>query len=70
MESLDLTYMYKLIALKIKSKAHDRNYFMSHSHCYMRKGENKKIKITKMYLFLLLPLPSQNVDRHSRVVYV
>ena len=62
MESLDLTY--KLIALKIKSKALDRIDFMSqvfreHSHCY-DKRKNKKMKITKIYLFLLPPVPSQD----------
>ena len=61
MESLDLSY--KLIALKIKSKALDRIDFMSqvfqeHSHCY-DKRKNKKMKITKIYLFLLPPVPSQ-----------
>ena len=62
MESLDLSN--KLIALKIKSKALDRIDFMSqvfqeHSHCY-DKRKNKKMKITKIYLFLLPPVPSQD----------
>ena len=62
MESLDLTY--KLIALKIKSKTLDRIYFMpqvfqEHNHCY-DKRKNKKIKTTKIYLFLLPPLPFQD----------
>ena len=62
MKSLDLTY--KLNALKIKSKTLDRIYFMSqvfqeNSHCY-DKRKNKKMKITKIYLFLLPPLPSQD----------
>ena len=46
MESLDLAY--KLVDLKIKSKAPDQMYFMSkvfqeHSHCYdkRKKKENK-----------------------------
>ena len=57
MESLDLTY--KLIALKI-----DRIYFMSqvfqeHSHCY-DKRKNRKMKTTKIYLFLLPSLPTQD----------
>ena len=64
MESLDLTY--KLIALKIKSKELDQIHLMSqvfqeHSHCCDKK-KNKKMKITKIYLFLLLPLPSQDGD--------
>ena len=52
MESLDLTY--KLIALKIKSKTLDRIYFMSQvfqEHSQKIKGKNKKMKITKIYLF-------------------
>ena len=58
MESHDLTY--KLI----KSKALDQIYFMSqvfqeHSHCY-DKRKNKKMKIAKIYLFLLSALPSQD----------
>ena len=62
MEKLDLTYI--LIALKIKSKTLDQIYLMSqvfqeHSHCY-DKRKNKKMKTTKIYLFLLLPLPSQD----------
>ena len=62
MESLDL--IYKLIALKIKSKPLDQIYFMSqvfeeHSHSY-DKRKNKKMKTTKIYLFLLPPLPSQD----------
>ena len=65
MESLDLTN--KLIALKIKSKTLDRIYFMSqisqeHNHCY-DKRKNKKMKITKIYLFLLPHLPSQDGGR-------
>ena len=61
MESLDLTY--KLIALKIKSKTLDQIYFMSqvfqeHSHVVMTKGKYKKMKTTKIYIFLLPPLPS------------
>ena len=59
-ESIDLTY--KLVDVKIKSKALDQIYFMSqvfqeHSHCY-DKRKNKKLKITKIYVFLLPPLPS------------
>ena len=62
MESLDLTY--KLITLKIKSKTLDRIYFMSqvfqeHSNCYDER-KTKKMKTTKIYLFLLPPLPSQD----------
>ena len=62
MESLDLTY--KLIALKIKSKTLDQIYFMSQVFqnivIVMTKGKNKKMKTTKIYLFLLPPLPSQD----------
>ena len=63
MESLDLTY--KLFELKIKSKTPDQIYLMSqvfqeYSHCYDKKKKNKKIKITKIYLFLLPSLPSQD----------
>ena len=62
MESIDLTY--KLVDLTIKGKAPDQIYFMSqvseeHCHCY-DKRKNKKMKITKIYLFLLPPLPSQD----------
>ena len=62
MESFDLTC--KLVDLKIKSKAPDQIYFISqvfqeHRHCY-DKVKNKKIKIRKIYLFLLPLLPSQN----------
>ena len=62
MEGLDLTY--KLIALKIKSETLDRIYFMSqvfqeHSH-YCDKRKNKKMKTTKICLFLLPPLPFQD----------
>ena len=40
-------------------------YFMSqvfqeHIVIVMTKGKNKKMKITKIYLFLLPPLPSQD----------
>ena len=62
MESFDLTY--KLIALNIKSKTLDQIYFMSQVFqnivIVMTKGKNKKIKTTKLYLFLLPPLPSQD----------
>ena len=62
MESLDLTF--RLIALKIKSKALDRIYFMSQVFhnivIVMTKVKNKKMKTTKIYLFLLPPLPSQD----------
>ena len=62
MESLDLTY--KLLALKIKSKTLDQIYFMSqefqeHSHCY-EKRKKKKMKTTKIYLFFLPSLTSQD----------
>ena len=62
MESFDLTC--KLVDLKIKSKAPDQIYFISqafqeHRHCY-DKVKTKKIKIRKIYLFLLPLLPSQN----------
>ena len=62
MESLDLTY--KLLALKIKSKTLDQIYFMSqvfqeHSHCY-EKRKKKKMKTTKIYLFLLRSLTFQD----------
>ena len=61
MESLNLTY--KLIALKIKSKTLDRIYFMSQvfqEHSQKTEGKNKKMKITKIYLFFLPTLPSQD----------
>ena len=62
MENLNLTYY--LVDLKIKIK-HLSKYFMSrvsqeHSHCY-DKRKNKKNEVRKMYLFLLPPLPSQEV---------
>ena len=60
MESLDLTY--KLIALKIESKTLDRIYFISQVFqnvvIVMTKGKNKKMQTTKIYLFLLPPLPT------------
>ena len=61
MERLDLTY--KLFDLKMKSKAPDQILFMSqvfqeHNYSY-DKRKNKKIKITKIYLFLLPLLPSK-----------
>ena len=63
MESLSL--IYKLIALKIKSKTLDRIFFMSqvfqeHNHCNDKRKKNKKMKTTKIHLFLLPPLPSQD----------
>ena len=62
MESFDLAY--KLIALNIKSKTLNQIYFMSQVFqnivIVMRKGKNKKMKTTKIYLFLLPPLPSQD----------
>ena len=62
MESLDVTN--KFIALKIKSKTLDRIYFMSQVFqelvIVMTKEKNKKMKTTKIYLFLLPPLPSQD----------
>ena len=63
MESLDLTY--KLVDLKIKSKAPDQIYFMfqvfqKHSNCYDISKKKKKIEIRKIYSFLLPPLPSQD----------
>ena len=59
MESFDLTY--KLIALNIKSKTLNQIYFMSQNIVIvMTKGKNKKMKTTKIYLFLLPPLPSQD----------
>ena len=67
MESLNLTY--KLIALKIKSKTLDRIYFMSQvfqEHSQKTEGKNKKMKITKIYLFFLPTLPSQ--DGGGRIV--
>ena len=66
MENLNLTYY--LVDLKIKNKAPVEIYFMSRvfqirtcSHCYDKRGKNKKSEIRKMYLFLLPPLPSQEV---------
>ena len=66
MESLNLTC--KLIALKIKSKTLDRIHFVSSISetilvIVMTKGKNKKMKTTKIYLFLLPPLPSQDGGR-------
>ena len=63
MEKLFLTYY--LVDLKNKNKASVEIYFMSrvfqeHSHCY-DKRKNKKNEVRKMYLFLLPPLPSQEV---------
>ena len=62
MESQDLTY--KLIALKIKSKTLDRIYlclkYLRNIVIVMTKGKSKKMKTTKIYLFLLPPLPSQD----------
>ena len=63
MDSRDLTY--KWFDLKIKSKAPDQIYFISqvfqeHIDIVMTKGKNKKIKITKIDLFLLPPFPSQD----------
>ena len=63
MEILDLTY--KLFDKKIKSKAPGQFQFMSqdfqeHSHYYKKKKKNNKMKITKNYLILLPPLPSQD----------
>ena len=62
MESLNVTY--KLIALKIKSKILDRIYFMSQIFqdivIVMTKGKNKIMKTTKIYLFLMPPLTSQD----------
>ena len=58
---LDLTY--KLVDLKIKSKAPDQIYFMSRGEYFrnigiiMTKGKNKEMKIAKIYLLLLPPLP-------------
>ena len=64
MESLDLTY--KLIALKIKSKTRCctestlcLKYFWN-IVIVTAKGKNEKMKTTKIYLFLLPPLPSQD----------
>ena len=62
MESLDLTY--KLFDLKIKVEHLTRStlcfkYFRN-IVIVMTKGKNKKIKITKIDLFLLPPLPSQD----------
>ena len=63
MENLNLAYY--LVDLKIKNKAPVEIYFMSrvfqeHSHCY-DKRKNKKNEVRKIYLFLLPPLPSQEV---------
>ena len=60
MKSLDLAN--KLVDLKTKSKVPDQIYFMSkvfqeHSHCYDKKN---KLKIAKIYLFLLPPFPFQD----------
>ena len=62
MESLDLTY--KLFDLKIKVEHLTKStlcfkYFRN-IVIVMTKGKNKKIKITKIDLFLLPPLPSQD----------
>ena len=59
MENLDLTY--KLVDLKIKSKAPDQICFMS----------KKKIKVRIIHLYLLLSPPSQDGELfatlHSRL---
>ena len=59
MESLDLTY--RLIALKIDSKPESTLCFKYFRNIVIvvTKRKNKKMKITKIYLFLLPPLPSQ-----------
>ena len=62
MESLDLTY--KLFDLKIKVEHLTKStlcfkYFRN-IVIVMTKGKNKKIKISKIDLFLLPPLPSQD----------
>ena len=58
MESFDLTY--KLIALNIKSKSTLCLKYFRNIVIVMTKGKNKKMKTTKIYLFLLPPLPSQD----------
>ena len=62
MEIIDLTY--RLITLKIKSKTLVEStlclkYFRN-IVIVMTKGKNKKMKTTKIYLFLLPPFPSQD----------
>ena len=62
MESLGLTY--NLIYLKIKSKSPVQIYFMSRVFrnivIVVTRGKNNKIKIRKIYLFLLPNLPYQD----------
>ena len=59
MENLDLTY--ELVDLKIKSRAPDQIYYFCNTVIVITKGNYKKFKIRKIYLFLLPPLPSQIV---------
>ena len=64
MEGLDLTY--NLVDLKIKtrvkhlSKSNLCLKYFRNIIIVMIKGKNKKIKLRKIYPFLLPPLPSQD----------
>ena len=58
MESLDLTN--KLIALKIKSEALDRIYFMSqvfqeHSHCYDKRKKQENENYDNLFFYAAAP---------------
>ena len=61
MESLDLTN--KLIALKIKSEALDRIYFMSqvfqeHSHCYDKRKKQENENYDNLFIYAATPFLS------------
>ena len=58
MESFD--FAYKLVDLKIKSKAPDQIYFMSHvfqehSHCYDKRKEIRNKNFENLFIFSATP---------------
>ena len=58
MKSLDLAY--KLVDLKIKSKARDQIYFMSqifqeHSHCYDKRKKYENENYENLFIFAATP---------------